>query len=89
MLLLYLNLIIQALAVYQNFPPEIPSQYPGLWQDKQISGNLLLEPLVTKAVEYIKKTVDPSLLNIPISIYNPATPATPKYSADKVKSLLN
>ncbi|KAJ2994630.1 chitin deacetylase [Globomyces sp. JEL0801] len=67
-----------------RYPPPIPQIWPSLDEKVMISGNLLQDPLVQEAWEYVRSVVDPALLAIPPSSYIQL--ASVSYHSDPAKT---
>ena len=64
--------------------PIQPIAYPST--SDMISGDFLLDPIVTDALEYIKSTVSARLLAIAPSRYQPETPNQPIYNSNEISN---
>jgi peptidoglycan/xylan/chitin deacetylase (PgdA/CDA1 family) len=60
----------------------VPTTWPSIDQTVLIQGNLLTAPIVTEAMEIVRKTVPASLLAIPPSTY--ISGSTVRYNSDPV-----
>ena len=71
-----------------NAHANIPSKFPSI-EPKMISGDLLLEPMIVRAIKHVKESVLPSILNIPVSVYNSKEPNVPYYKGLALENSYN
>lgn len=74
-----LSLFLMASAQTLPNPPRIPETYPSVNQQVMISGDLLLDPAIQEAIDYVNAVVPAEILQIAPSVYRPDMPNSPVY----------